>query len=108
VLVRWVLSHLWTPVGAGVKTQEEVDALAMYLFGDGPEGREQVREIDATVSALPGLGGLRIVETYLDAALVRVAERPGWAGIAPVSAPARSNGHSPAPTHWAAAGARED
>ncbi|OLE38770.1 MAG: hypothetical protein AUG48_00935, partial [Actinobacteria bacterium 13_1_20CM_3_68_9] len=40
-LVRWALSNLWTPVGAGVKSEEEVDALAIYLFGDGPDGREQ-------------------------------------------------------------------
>ena len=38
-LVRWGLKAFWTPVGAGVKTQEEVDALAIYLFGDSPEGR---------------------------------------------------------------------
>ena len=42
-LVRWVFQNLWTPVGAGVKTQEEVDALALYLFGDGPEGRQAIR-----------------------------------------------------------------
>ena len=50
-------SSLWTPVGAGVKTEEEVDALAIYLFGDGPEGREQIREIDRTISELPGPRG---------------------------------------------------
>ena len=36
--VRWVFQNVWTPVGAGVKTQEEVDALALYLFGDAPRG----------------------------------------------------------------------
>ena len=41
-LVRWVFQNLWTPVGAGVKSQEEVDALALYLFGDGPEGRQAI------------------------------------------------------------------
>src|SRR5437867_4794946 len=64
-LVRWALSNLWTPVGAGVKSEEEGDALAIYLFGDGPEGREQLREIDRTIDALPGLGGLHIVEDSL-------------------------------------------
>ena len=82
-LVRWVLSSLWTPVGAGVKSEEEVDALAIYLFGDGPEGREQIREIDRTISDVPGLEGLTILEDYLDAALRRAAERPGWAGREP-------------------------
>ena len=28
-LVRFVLERFWTPVGAGVKTEEEVDALAL-------------------------------------------------------------------------------
>jgi hypothetical protein len=107
-LVRWALSNLWTPVGAGVKSEEEVDALAIYLFGDGPEGREQLREIDRTIADLPGLGGLTIVEDYLEAALRRATERPGWAGIAPLRAAAATNGRPPTPTHWAKAGARQD
>jgi rubrerythrin len=104
-LVRWALAHLWTPVGAGVKTEEEVDALAIYLFGDGLEGREQIREIDRTIADLPGLVGMRLLEDYLDCALDRAAERPAWAGIAPARVPsANGNGRSPAapaPTHWA-------
>src|SRR6185312_3922053 len=36
-IVRRALKTFWTPVGAGVKTQEEVDALALYLLGDGSE-----------------------------------------------------------------------
>jgi hypothetical protein len=109
-LVRWVLRSLWTPVGAGVKTEEEVDALAIYLFGDGPEGREQIREIDRTIAAVPGLDGMTLLEDYLDAALRREAERPGWAGVAGADMPAHGNGKppTPAPTHWARAGARED
>jgi rubrerythrin len=108
-LARWVLDHLWTPVGAGVKTEEEVDALALYLFGDGPEGRAQIREIDATIAAVPGLRGMHLLEDYLDGALARAAERPGWAGVANARiAPARINGHAPAPTHWARIGAVRD
>jgi len=110
-LVRYVLRALWTPVGAGVKSEEEVDALAIYLFGDGREGREQIRDIDRTVSELPGLGGLTLLEDYLDDALERVAGRPGWAGVAHAPAPvlASGNGNAPAPAHWAKAGAvRED
>jgi hypothetical protein len=96
-LVRWVLSHLWTPVGAGVKSEEEVDALALYLFADSPEGLEHARGIDATVAAVPGLEGLTLIQDYLDAAARRVAERPGWAGVSP--APARRV-TAPAPAHW--------
>jgi hypothetical protein len=98
-MVRWVLSTLWTPVGAGVKSEEEVDALALYLFGDSPEGREQARGIDETIAAIPGLQGLTLIEDYLDAAERRVAERPGWAGIEHAPAPRNGNG-APPPMHW--------
>jgi hypothetical protein len=80
-LVRWVLEWLWTPVGAGVKSDEEVDALVLYLFGFDDGGRELVREIDATVSELPGLAGLTLLEDVLDRALERARRRPGWAGV---------------------------
>jgi hypothetical protein len=96
-LVRWALEALWTPVGAGVKSEEEVDALALYLFGDSPDGREQIRGVDETIAAVPGLQGLTLLEDYLDAAERRAAERPGWAGFA--AAPARRDG-APAPAHW--------
>ncbi|HEX2397348.1 MAG TPA: ferritin-like domain-containing protein [Solirubrobacteraceae bacterium] len=46
-VVRRALQAFWTPVGAGVKNDEEVDALALYLFGDSPVGRDAIREIDA-------------------------------------------------------------
>jgi hypothetical protein len=105
-MVRWVLGHLWTPVGAGVKAEEEVDALALYLFGDGPEGRGQIREIDQTIADVPGLEGMHLLEDYLDGALRRAAEHPGWAGVASTHvAPAKTNGHAPVPTHWAQVGA---
>jgi hypothetical protein len=80
-VVRWALENLWTPVGAGVKSQEEVDALAVYLFSDA-EGRKQVRDIDRTVLELPGLDGLTLVEAALDGAVRRAAETPGYAGTA--------------------------
>jgi hypothetical protein len=101
-MVRWVLSNLWTPVGAGVKSQEEVDALGLYLFGDGPAGREHARGIDETISAVPGLEGLTILQDYLDAASDRARQRPGWAGVTPAPSARRDNGHPPAPIHWAA------
>ena len=99
-MVRWVMKNLWTPVGAGVKSEEEVDALALHLFGDGPEGREHAAGIDETISAVPGLEGLTLIQDYLDDAAQRVQERPGWAGVTPMPAPRRDNGRPPAPTHW--------
>jgi hypothetical protein len=117
-MVRRALRTFWTPVGAGPKSDEEVDALALYLFGDSPEGREAVRDIDATIAALPGLEGLTLLEQVVDRALERARRRPGYAGTSPVlrhgtvaaGAPAgRAAAPSPAPTHWRGGdGARSD
>jgi hypothetical protein len=86
-LVRWVFQNFWTPVGAGVKSQEEVDALVLYLFGWDDRGREMMREIDATIQEIPGLEGLTLLEDVLDAALERERRNPGWAGVAPAPKP---------------------
>jgi hypothetical protein len=107
-IVRRALKSFWTPVGAGVKTEEEVDALALYLLGDGSEeGLDAAREIDATISDLPGLEGLTLIEDFVKAAKRRAAERPGWAGITPM--PIRGE---PAmvgtPQRWPAAGAKRE
>jgi hypothetical protein len=82
-LVRWVFENFWTPVGAGVKSQEEVDALGLYLFGYDDQGREMLREIDATISEIPGLEGLTLLEDYVDAALERADAQPGYGGVIP-------------------------
>jgi hypothetical protein len=89
-LVRWVFQNFWTPVGAGVKTQEEVDALALYLFGYDDRGREMLREIDRTISEIPGLEGLTLLEDALDEALQRSRRNPGWAGVAELPRPDES------------------
>src|SRR5215208_6710925 len=86
-LVRWILETFWTPVGAGVKSEEEVDALVLYLFGYDDEGREMVCELDATVAEIPGLDGLKLLEDVLDEALERARLRPGWAGAVPAPGP---------------------
>jgi hypothetical protein len=101
-LVRWVLETLWTPVGAGVKSEQEVDALALYLFADSEAGREHSRGIDETISQVPGLDGLTILQDYLDAAIDRANERPGWAGIKPAVPSRATNGDRPppVPSHW--------
>ena len=87
-LVRWVFENFWTPVGAGPKSQEEVDALCLYLFSD-EDGREQMRSIDRSVSELPGLEGLTLLEDVLDAAVARRERQPGYAGsVAAATRPA--------------------
>jgi hypothetical protein len=85
--VRWIFENFWTPVGAGPKSLEEVDALVLYLFGDSAEGRAGARDIDAMVQEIPGLEGLTLAEDYVDAALGRAARTPGWGGVAPTPPP---------------------
>ena len=94
--VRWALRAFWTPVGAGVKSQEEVDALCLYLFGDSPEGWAGAREIDATMAELPGLEGLTLLGDYMRDAEERARRVPGWAGRSPAlrrREPGRASDH---------------
>jgi hypothetical protein len=93
-IVRWGLKAFWTPVGAGVKSQEEVDALALHLFGDSPAGREGAREVDRTIAELPGLEGLTLLEDVIDAALARAARTPGYAGVTQPDVSANGNAQS--------------
>lgn len=98
-LVRFTLNHIWSPVGAGVKSEEEVDALGLYLFGDGPEGAEHARGIDETIAEVPGLEYMTLIQDYLEQAKRRVADRPGWAGLETLT-PSDELRATPAPAHW--------
>ena len=106
-----MLERLWTPVGAGVKSEEEVDALASTCSPTAPRAASRSARSTETISEIPGLEGLTLLEDYLDAAR-RAAERPGWAGVqsmpAPVTASANGNAPAPAPAHWATVGAARD
>ena len=75
---RWMIDRVWVPVGQGVKRQEEVDALAVYLFDD-EQGEEDLLEIDAKIGRLPGLSGIKLMSKALDAARQRVKRNPSWA-----------------------------
>jgi rubrerythrin len=98
-IVRQALRAFWTPVGAGVKSQEETDALALYLLGDCPEGMEAAKEIDDTIGELPGLEGLTLIQDYVRKAQRRADERPGWAGVSPLPS-RRQPETSGIPSHW--------
>ncbi|HLQ60841.1 MAG TPA: hypothetical protein VK131_03165 [Candidatus Acidoferrales bacterium] len=74
---RFLLDRVWVPVGQGVKTQEEVDALALYLFDD-EQGEEDLLRIDEKISKLPGLEGIELMSKALRAARERTRRRPGW------------------------------
>lgn len=102
--VRWALQAFWTPVGAGPKSREEVDALGMYLFADSDEGRAGAREIDDTIAELPGLERLTLFQDYMEGAQERVRRTPGWAGVA--SAPERRAPRRPN-DHWTGRPAQE-
>jgi hypothetical protein len=73
-----MLNRFWVPVGQGVKRQEEVDALALYLFDD-EQGEEELLDIDAKIGKLPGLAGIKLMSKALYEARARVAKDPHWA-----------------------------
>ena len=75
---RWMLDRVWVPVGQGVKTQEEVDALALYLFDDA-EGEADLALIDEKIGKLPGLSGIKLLSKSLTAARERVRHNRRWA-----------------------------
>ena len=75
---RWVLDRLWVPVGQGVKTLEQVDALGLYLFDD-EQGEEDLLELDAKIGKLPGLAGIKLMSKALYGARERSRRTPGWA-----------------------------
>jgi hypothetical protein len=74
---RAVLDRVWVPVGQGVKNQEEVDALALYLFDDA-EGEADLARIDEKIGKLPGLEGIKLMSKSLREARARVLKTPGW------------------------------
>jgi hypothetical protein len=74
---RWMLDHVWVPVGKGVKSQEEVDALALYLFDD-EQGEEDLLELDAKIGKLPGLAGIRLMSKALYEARERRRRDARW------------------------------
>jgi len=77
-LDRWMLDRRWVPVGQGVKRQEEVDALAIYLFDD-EQGEEELLELDAKIAKLPGLSDIKLMSKALYAARERIRRNPDWA-----------------------------
>src|SRR5262245_60527783 len=67
VLARKLLEFNWVPVGAGIKTPAEVKRLFTTLFPP-QSARAIVREIDSKMGTLPGLEGIRLMETYFERA----------------------------------------
>lgn len=64
-IVRWVLEHLWSPVGMGLHTRADVDRLMRGLFADRPD---QVIQMDSQINRIPGLEGLDLIHRTLEPA----------------------------------------
>ncbi|MGH2726919.1 MAG: ferritin-like domain-containing protein [Actinomycetota bacterium] len=71
-LVRWTLDRFWEPVGSGVRPQGETDFVVLQLFAD-PDGGAALNEMEAELSKLPGLGGMRLLRRALARAERRAA-----------------------------------
>jgi len=66
-LVRMLLKKFWSPVGAGVKSSEEVARLVQLLFGEA-KGKKIAQGIDEILQSLPGLQDLALMSRYMDQA----------------------------------------
>jgi len=60
---RFILKHVWSPVGAGVKKEKDVTRLYNLLF-PAKRGLEVAREIDSNIESLPGLEGLELMTRF--------------------------------------------
>lgn len=67
VLARRLLEFNWVPVGAGIKSPDEVKRLFSTIFPT-ESAPALVREIDAKMGTLPGLEGIRLMEPYFQKA----------------------------------------
>jgi hypothetical protein len=61
-IVRWVLQHLWSPVGLGLRTRTDAERLMLGLFAERPD---QVAQMDGQINRIPGLTGLDLVRRTL-------------------------------------------
>ena len=76
-VARIGMNLFWQVVGQGLKTQEEVDAISLYLFDD-EEGQADVESIDEKMGRLPGLDGIRLMTRARADARRRQAADPEW------------------------------
>ncbi|MFN2399403.1 MAG: ferritin-like domain-containing protein [Gemmatimonadaceae bacterium] len=78
-VTRWALEQLWAPVGTGVRPIAETDFVISYLMGD-EEGLATAREMDESISELPGLERGNYIEKSVHAALDRLGNRQSVGG----------------------------
>jgi len=63
-VTRFALQRFWAPVGSSIMREDEVRHVMGQLMA-GPEGRRAARKVDDSISSMPGLGGLTIVQDAL-------------------------------------------
>ncbi|MCI2958868.1 ferritin-like domain-containing protein [Agromyces atrinae] len=64
-ITRFALSRFWAPVGSSIMDPVEVSHVMGQLMS-GPEGRKAAKKVDDSISGMPGLEGLTIVQDALD------------------------------------------
>ncbi|MET4159474.1 ferritin-like domain-containing protein [Agromyces sp. PvR057] len=64
-VTRFALSRFWAPVGSSISSEDDVRHVMTHLMS-GPEGRRAARKVDESISGMPGLAGLTIVQDALD------------------------------------------
>ncbi|MEL4318688.1 ferritin-like domain-containing protein [Leifsonia sp. YIM 134122] len=64
-ITRFALSRFWAPVGSSIMERSDVQHVMNHLMS-GPDGRKAARKVDDSISGMPGLGGLTIVQDALD------------------------------------------
>lgn len=62
-VVRALFERFWTPVGGGVKSQAQIDAVVAGLF-PGDSLIEAMAGIDARLAGLPGMDGFDVGRSY--------------------------------------------
>jgi hypothetical protein len=60
------MQYGWMPVGAGFHSPQEVRRLFTSIFYPVENARKMVRSVDAKISTLPGLEGIRLMEPYFE------------------------------------------
>src|SRR5207248_89617 len=75
-ITRFAMDRLWAPVGTGVRPQSETDFVITHLFGDA-DGMVAVKEMQQTMSELPGLEGADFFPRAMGDAGERVGMTPG-------------------------------
>lgn len=73
---RFILKHVWSPVGAGVKKEEDVIRLYNLVFPER-RGEEIAREIDDILESLPGMQNLNLMTRFAHKAAAQDSP-PTW------------------------------